>query len=77
MQLFVEDAWGGVDRRRVEDGVPVGSVSASRVLDRQARAWLALTDPANFEALVMPTPSGGVLVVPTEGFARRVAAVTP
>jgi hypothetical protein len=46
------------------------------VLDRQARAWLALPDPAVFEALVMPAPTAGVLVVPVEGFARRVAAVT-
>jgi hypothetical protein len=47
------------------------------VLDRQARAWLALTDPVIFEVLVMPAPAGGVLVVPVDGFARRVAAVTP
>ncbi len=46
------------------------------VLDRQARAWLALPDPVTFEALVMPAPTAGVLVAPTDGFARRVAAVT-
>lgn len=47
------------------------------VLDRQARAWLALPDPAVFEALVVPAPGGGVLVVPVDGFTRRVAVVTP
>lgn len=46
------------------------------VLDRQARAWLALADPVSFEALVMPAPDAGVLVVPVDGFARRIAAVT-
>ena len=47
------------------------------VLDRQARAWLALPDPMIFEALVMPAPTAGVLVAPVDGFTRRVAAVTP
>ena len=47
------------------------------VLDRQARAWLAVTDTMAFEALVMPAPGGGVLVIPVDGFARRVEAVTP
>jgi len=46
------------------------------VLDRQARAWLAVVDPGLFEALVMPAPAGGVLVVPVEDFAGRVGAVT-
>jgi hypothetical protein len=47
------------------------------VLDRHARSWLAVADPASFEALVMPAPVGGVLVVPVDDFARRVEAVTP
>ncbi len=41
------------------------------------RAWLAVADPMRFEAFLMPCPSGGVLVVPVEGFARRVEAVAP
>jgi hypothetical protein len=45
------------------------------VLDRRARAWLAVEDPAAFEAVVMPAPAGGVLVVPVEGFAGRAEAV--
>jgi hypothetical protein len=46
------------------------------VLDRRVRAWLAVEDPGGFEALVMPAPGGGVLVVPVEGFARRLGEVT-
>jgi hypothetical protein len=45
------------------------------VLGRQALAWLAVGDPAAFEAVVMPAPAGGLLVVPTEGFAGRTGAV--
>lgn len=45
------------------------------VLNRQVRAWLAVADPAAFEAVTMPAPGGGVLVVPVEGFAGRVEAV--
>jgi hypothetical protein len=47
------------------------------VLDRRARAWLAVEDPTSFEALVMSAPAGGVLVVPVEDFGRRIEAVTP
>lgn len=47
------------------------------VLDRRARAWLAVADPASFDALVMTSPAGGVLVVPVEDFALRVEGVTP
>lgn len=45
------------------------------VLDRRARAWLAVADPAAFDAVVMPAPAGGVLVVPVEGFTGRAEAV--
>jgi hypothetical protein len=46
------------------------------VLDRRVRAWLALDDPAAFEALLMPAPAGaGVLVVPVADFARRLGEV--
>lgn len=55
-------------------------VSADRrgrvVLDRRARAWLAVADAASFDALVMPSPAGGVLVVPVEDFGRRISEVT-
>ena len=47
------------------------------VLGRHALAWLAVADSAAFEAVVMPAPAGGLLVVPVEGFAGRAAAVTP
>jgi hypothetical protein len=47
------------------------------VLGRQVRAWLAVADAMLFEAVLMPVPTGGVLVVPVEGFARRAEAVTP
>jgi hypothetical protein len=30
-----------------------------------------------FDALVLSAPTGGVLVVPVEDFARRIEAVTP
>jgi hypothetical protein len=46
------------------------------VLDRRARAWLAVAAPGEFEAVVMAAPLGGVLVVPTEDYARRSEAVT-
>jgi hypothetical protein len=47
------------------------------VLDRRARAWLAVETPGEFEAVVMAAPTSGVLVVPTEDYARRAEAVTP
>jgi hypothetical protein len=47
------------------------------VLDRRARAWLGVADPSAFEVVVMPVATGGVLVVPVEGFSRRLAGVTP
>lgn len=47
------------------------------LLDRRARAWLAVEDPASFEVLVMPARSAGVLVVPVEDFARRLGEVSP
>lgn len=46
------------------------------VLDRRARAWLHVDDPAAFDVVVMPVESGGVLLVPTEGFGRRWMEVT-
>lgn len=46
------------------------------VIGRQARAWLEVRDPAGFEVVVMAVATGGVLVVPVEGFARRFEAVT-
>jgi len=46
------------------------------VLDRWARAWLHVADPAAFDVVVMPVESGGVLLVPTEGFGRRWLEVT-
>jgi hypothetical protein len=45
------------------------------VLDRQARAWLAVTTPGAFGAVVMPAPGGGLLLVPVEDYAERVAGV--
>lgn len=45
------------------------------VLSRQARAWLAVPDPTAFDAVLMPAPGGGALVVPVENFAGRVEAV--
>jgi hypothetical protein len=47
------------------------------VFDRRARAWLGVRDPSAFEVVVMPVATGGVLVVPVEGFGRRLAEVTP
>lgn len=47
------------------------------VLSRQVRAWLDVADPAAFEAVVMPVPTGGLLLVPVEGFGQRFEAVTP
>jgi hypothetical protein len=49
------------------------------VLDRRSRAWLAVTDPARFEAVALPVmwDCGGVLVVPVEDYGRRFEAVTP
>lgn len=47
------------------------------VLSRQVRAWLAVADPAAFEAAVMAVPAGGLLVVPLEDVTRRLAEVTP
>ena len=47
------------------------------VLGRQALAWLAVDDLAAFEAVVMPAQAGALLVIPTEGFAGRAAAVAP
>lgn len=46
------------------------------VLDRRVPAWLAVEDPASFEALLMPAPAGGVLVVPVEDFTRRIGEVS-
>lgn len=49
------------------------------VLDRRSRAWLAVSNPAAFEAFTLPLgwDCQGLLVVPVEGYARRVEAVTP
>jgi hypothetical protein len=46
------------------------------VLDRRVRAWLGVADPTVFTAVLMPLATGGVLVVPVEGFAQRVEVVT-
>lgn len=58
-----------------------GEVSVDRrgrvVLGRQALSWLAVPDPAVFDAVVMPAPVSGLLVIPTDRFAERAAAVTP
>jgi hypothetical protein len=46
------------------------------VLDRRSRAWLAVGDPASFEAVVMPLASpAGLVVVPVEDYARRIDAL--
>jgi hypothetical protein len=44
-------------------------------LDRQARAWLTVSDAASFDALVMSAPGGGLVVVPVEDFGRRASTV--
>ena len=45
------------------------------VLDRRARAYLAVADPAAFDAVVLAPSGGGLLLVPVEGFDRRVEAL--
>jgi hypothetical protein len=60
---MVYRAEAGIDRR------------GRLVLDRRGRAWLAVADPGAFEAVVMPAPAGGVLVIPVEGFSGRLHAV--
>jgi hypothetical protein len=49
------------------------------VLGRRARAWLAVADPAAFEAVTLPLgwDGEGLLVVPVEDYARRLEVVTP
>jgi hypothetical protein len=49
------------------------------VLGRRTRAWLAVADPASFEAVTLPLgwDCEGLLVVPVEDYARRLEAVTP
>ena len=44
-------------------------------LDRRARAYLAVPDPAAFDVVVLRSPGGGLLLVPTDGFEARLAAV--
>lgn len=46
------------------------------VLDRRARAYLAVGDPVDFEVVPVSAPSG-LLLVPVEGFDRRVEGVAP
>jgi hypothetical protein len=46
------------------------------VLDARVRNWLAVADPLAFEAVIVPAPSGGVLVVPVDEFARRWEVIT-
>ena len=41
------------------------------VLDRRVRTWLAVENEGCFEAVTIPAPEGGILVVPIEDFARR------
>lgn len=41
------------------------------VLDRRVRTWLAVEDERAFDAVTIPAPDGGILVVPVEDFARR------
>jgi len=45
------------------------------VLDRRARAYLAVADAAAFDAVVLAPSGGGLLLVPVEGFERRVEAL--
>lgn len=45
------------------------------VLDRRARAYLAVADPAVFDVVVLRPAGGGLLLVPTEGVERRLQAV--
>jgi hypothetical protein len=40
-------------------------------LDHRVRTWLAVTDPHEFDAVVVWLPEGGLVVVPVEDFARR------
>lgn len=47
------------------------------VLDRRSRAWLAVTSPAEFPALAIPTSEqGGLLIVPVQDDGRRLEAVS-
>ena len=41
------------------------------VLDLRVRAWLAVSDPMCFDAVVVPADAGGLMIVPTEDFGRR------
>lgn len=45
------------------------------VLDRRARAYLAVEDPAAFHVVVLRPTGGGLLLVPTESVQRRLQAV--
>ena len=45
------------------------------VLDRRARAYLAVDDPAAFDVVVLRPAGGGLLLVPVDGVERRLQAV--
>ena len=47
------------------------------MLERRVRVYLAVADVARFNVVLIPIDEGGLLVVPVEGFATRVVAVTP
>lgn len=45
------------------------------MLDRRARTYLAVADTSRFDVVVLRAPGGGLLLVPTDDFERRIAAV--
>jgi hypothetical protein len=45
------------------------------VLDRRARAYLAVADLASFEVVVLRPANGGLLLVPLDGFEARLEAI--
>lgn len=45
-------------------------------LDRRSRTWLAVADLNAFDAVVVPAPEGGLLMIPVEDFARRWEVLT-
>ena len=46
-------------------------------LDRRIRAFLAIADPAEFTVVAANHPAGGLLLIPTDDFDRRLEALTP
>jgi hypothetical protein len=49
---------------------------AETTLDGRGQAWLAVADRGEFEALAMPARIGGVLVVLTDDFGRRISSTS-